>query len=586
MASDSHTTSTQQTPAPTAGKGLFGFWALIATQFEGAFNDNGLKFLVIYLVVAMNFPDARRNILVLVIGALFALPFVLFSMAGGYLADRYSKRSVTIGTKYFEIFVMLFATAALALRNLPMECTGVFLISTQGALFGPSKYGLLPEILPETKLSWGNGVIELGTFLASIAGVIGAGFLAFHFAARPGRAGLVLLCATFAGLATSYGITRVPAANPAARLRLNPLGDLWIQIQRMRKDHLLGWAVVGNTYLWSLAALLQFVIVIYGHDVLKVNETQTSYLQAAVAIGIGTGSLVAGYLSGPKIEYGLVPLGAAGMTVFSFMVSRPDLNLWHARSELALLGFFGGFYAVPLGALIQHRPTPETKGGVIGASNLFSFSGIFLAAGVYYILAQGFGLGARQIFFAGAVMTIFALAYAIFARPDSLLRLWLWFWTHTRYRVTVDGRELLPEGGGVVLFARQIDRHQAHLLIAAMDRPIHFLSIAPDASAVAGKDGPEEAENWEGRNEVPAWMSKGSRISKWLRVIREDPGPGGAEEEAKRSIDAGDIVCVVGSVAPSWDIAGATRLSVDVEERGGGRVLAPVTIRLARAAGT
>jgi hypothetical protein len=251
-----------------------------------------------------------------------------------------------------------------------------------------------------------------------------------------------------------------------------------------------------------------------------------------------------------------------------------------------MLGFFGGFYAVPLGALIQHRPTPETKGGVIGASNLFSFSGIFLAAGVYYILAQGFGLGARQIFFAGAVMTIFALAYAIFARPDSLLRLWLWFWTHTRYRVTVDGRELLPEGGGVVLFARQIDRHQAHLLIAAMDRPIHFLSIAPDASAVAGKDGPEEAENWEGRNEVPAWMSKGSRISKWLRVIREDPGPGGAEEEAKRSIDAGDIVCVVGSVAPSWDIAGATRLSVDVEERGGGRVLAPVTIRLARAAGT
>jgi acyl-[acyl-carrier-protein]-phospholipid O-acyltransferase/long-chain-fatty-acid--[acyl-carrier-protein] ligase len=397
---------------------------------------------------------------------------------------------------------------------------------------------------------------------------------------------LVLLCASFAGLATSYGITRVPAANPAARLRLNPLGDLWIQIQRMRKDHLLGWAVVGNTYLWSLAALLQFVIVIYGHDVLKVNETQTSYLQAAVAIGIGTGSLVAGYLSGPKIEYGLVPLGAAGMTVFSFMVSRPDLNLWHARSELALLGFFGGFYAVPLGALIQHRPTPETKGGVIGASNLFSFSGIFLAAGVYYILAQGFGLGARQIYFAGAVMTIFALAYAIFARPDSLLRLWLWFWTHTRYRVTVDGRELLPEGGGVVLFARQIDRHQAHLLIAAMDRPIHFLSIAPDASAVAGKDGPEEAENWEGRNEVPAWMSKGSRISKWLRVIREDPGPGGAEEEAKRSIDAGDIVCVVGSVAPSWDIAGATRLSVDVEERGGGRVLAPVTIRLARAAGT
>jgi acyl-[acyl-carrier-protein]-phospholipid O-acyltransferase/long-chain-fatty-acid--[acyl-carrier-protein] ligase len=582
MASDTHTTHARPNPARTADKWRLGFWALIATQFEGAFNDNGLKFLVIYLVVAMNFPDARRNILVLVIGALFALPFVLFSMAGGYLADRYSKRSVTIGTKYFEIFVMLFATAALALRNLPMECAGVFLISTQGALFGPSKYGLLPEILPETKLSWGNGVIELGTFLASIAGVVGAGFLAFHFAARPGRAGLVLLCATFAGLATSYGITHVPAANPAARLRLNPLGDLWTQIQRMRKDHLLGWAVVGNTYLWSLAALLQFVIVIYGHDVLKVNEAQTSYLQAAVAIGIGSGSLVAGYLSGPKIEYGLVPLGAAGMTVFSFLVSRPDLNLWHARSELALLGFFGGFYAVPLGALIQHRPTPETKGGVIGASNLFSFSGIFLAAGVYYILAQGFGMGARQIFFAGAVMTIFALAYAIFARPDSLLRLWLWFWTHTRYRIMVDGRELLPERGGVVLIARQLDRTQAHLLIAAMDRPIHFLSSAPDSSAAAGKDGPEETENWAARSDAPEWMSQGNRISKWVRVIRE--ARGGAEAEAKRALEAGDIVCVVGSAAAGREIGGATRLVVDVEERGGGRVLEAVTIRVGREA--
>jgi acyl-[acyl-carrier-protein]-phospholipid O-acyltransferase/long-chain-fatty-acid--[acyl-carrier-protein] ligase len=589
MALDSHTTKTAPILARAANKRLFGFWALIATQFEGAFNDNGLKFLVIYLVVAMNLPDARRNILVLIIGALFALPFVLFSMAGGYLADRYSKRAVTIGTKYFEIFVMLFATAALALRNLPMECAGVFLISTQGALFGPSKYGLLPEILPETKLSWGNGVIELGTFLASIAGTVGAGLLASHFASRPGRAGLVLLCATFAGLATSYGITRVPAANPAARLRVNPLGDLWVQIRRMREDHLLGWAVVGNTYLWSLAALLQFVIVIYGHDVLKVNEAQTSYLQASVAIGIGIGSLAAGYLSGPKIEYGLVPLGAAGMTVFSFLVSRPGLDIWHARTELALLGFFGGFYAVPLGALIQHRPTPETKGGVIGASNLFSFSGIFLAAGVYYILAQGFGLGARQIFFAGAVMTILALAYSVFARPDSLLRLWLWFWTHTRYRLSVEGRELLPEHGGVVLFAQSLTRLDAHLLIAAMDRPVHFLCAAAVdavASPEAGKDGPEETENWSARCEVPDWMNEGRRVSKWLRVIRELPG--GAEAEAKRAIGAGDIVCVVASAPSSWQLAGATRLLVDVEERAAARaqMFRPVTIRLARSAGS
>jgi acyl-[acyl-carrier-protein]-phospholipid O-acyltransferase / long-chain-fatty-acid--[acyl-carrier-protein] ligase len=578
-------------PPAAPHKSLFGFWALIATQFEGAFNDNGLKFLVIYLIVAMNFPDARRNVLVLIVGALFALPFLLFSMAGGYLADRYSKRSVTIGTKYFEIFVMLFATAALALRNLPMECTGVFLISTQGALFGPSKYGLLPEILPPTKLSWGNGVIELGTFLASIAGTVGAGMLAFHFAANPGRAGLVLLAATFCGLATSYGITRVPAANPAARLRVNPLGDLWVQVRRMREDKLLGWAVVGNTYLWSLAALLQFVIVIYGHDVLKVDETQTSYLQAAVAIGIGIGSLVAGYLSGPKIEYGLVPLGAAGMTIFSFMVSRPGLGVWHARSELALLGFFGGFYAVPLGALIQHRPSPETKGGVIAASNLFSFAGIFIAAGIYYMFAQGFGLGARQIFFAGAIMTILALLYAVLARPDSLLRLWLWIWTHTRYIVSVEGRALIPEHSGALLIARDLTRGDALLLVAATDKPMHFVDCYTAVACEPGRDGPEETEDWSALNTQPAWMAAGHR--KGLSVISAPSGdPASAaldvREKVEAAIDSGDIVCVVVNSGDSMyfspPFASATVLSVDIEQRteSGARLFVPVKIRLSR----
>ncbi|MGB6432304.1 MAG: hypothetical protein WBF06_17125, partial [Candidatus Acidiferrales bacterium] len=283
--------------------------------------------------------------------------------------------------------------------------------------------------------------------------------------------------------------------------------------------------------------------------------------------------------------YGLVPLGAAGMTVFSFMVSRPGLDVWHARTELALLGFFGGFYAVPLGALIQHRPRPENKGGVIGASNLFSFSGIFLAAGVYYIFAQGFGMGARQIFFAGAVMTILALLYAVFARPDSLLRLWLWLWTHTRYRETVEGRELLPEFGGVVLFARSLSRGHAMLLIAAMDRPVHFLSSAPDASVELGKDGPEETENWSARNPVPEWIGKGRSVSKWLRVIREVPG--GAEHEANRALEAGDIVCVVASAPESWRLTGATRLTVGVEEpaQSSARLFAPVKIRLARVAG-
>jgi acyl-[acyl-carrier-protein]-phospholipid O-acyltransferase/long-chain-fatty-acid--[acyl-carrier-protein] ligase len=476
MASDANAPRPQAAPAHPPEDWRFGFWSLIATQFQGAFNDNALKFLVIYLIVAMNFPPARRDLLVLVVGALFAIPFLIFSMTGGYFADRYSKRIVTIGTKYFEIGVMLFATTALALGNLTMECASVFLISTQGALFGPSKYGLLPELLPEKKLSWGNGVIELGTFLAAISAVVAAGYLSVHFSGRQIFSGLALLGCTAAGLATSFGISRVPAANPAAKFRPNPLGDVWKQIQIMRSDRILAWAVIGNTYLWYLAALLQFVIVIYGHDVLRVNDTEISYLQAAIGIGIGFGSLAAGYLSGGKIEYGLVPLGALGMMIFSLLVSRAGLTVWHVRAGLALLGFFGGFYAVPLGALIQFRPRPETKGGVIAAANFLSFVGVVAAAVAYYGLAEGLHLGARQIFLAGAGMTFLAGLYASLALSDSLLRSGLWIATHTVYRVRVEGREHLPDRAGVVLFAPALSRLQQLMLLSVLDRQVEFVT--------------------------------------------------------------------------------------------------------------
>jgi acyl-[acyl-carrier-protein]-phospholipid O-acyltransferase / long-chain-fatty-acid--[acyl-carrier-protein] ligase len=400
-------------------KWRLGFWSLIVTQFQGAFNDNALKFLVIYLIVEGNFTPHERDLFVPLIGGLFAFPYILFSLAGGYLADRYSKRTVTIGTKLFEIGVMLFAFASLALGSFPMEATGVFLISTQGALFGPSKYGLLPELLPERELSWGNGVIELGTFLAAITATMAAGFLADAFRGRQFWSGILLLGFTIFGLLTSLGISRVPAADPSRQFRPNPFADLGDQLRNIARDRLLTWSVVGNTYLWFLAALLQFVIVFYGRDTLHVSDTEISYLQAAVGIGIGVGSLTAGYLSRGKIQSRLVPVGALGMTLFGFLVSRSGLGLWQVRIDLCLLGVFGGFYAVPLNALIQHRPAPEHKGGVIAAANLFSFVGVFLAAGVYFLLSTEMQLSPGQIFLAGAFMTLAATIYAFLLPPES-----------------------------------------------------------------------------------------------------------------------------------------------------------------------
>src|SRR5215813_7512697 len=304
-----------------------GFWSLIVTQFQGAFNENGLKYFFIYLILSLHLDTKQEDHLIFLIGVLFAAPFILFSMTGGYFADRFSKRSVTIGTKIFEIGVVIFSVIAL-LRfhsnpagTIPLLLVAIFLASSQAAIFGPSKYGLLPELLPESQLSWGNGVIELGTFLAIIAGTVVGSSLPGRFPSHEVNGAYFFLACSLAGLVIAYFITRVPAADPVKKFRVNVFGDLFTHLRNARSDRALWLAIVGNTYFWFLGALLQFNVVLYGERVLQIPGKQSSELQAAIAIGIGVGSFVAGSLSGGKIEYGLVPLGALGMTVFGFLLS-------------------------------------------------------------------------------------------------------------------------------------------------------------------------------------------------------------------------------------------------------------------------
>jgi acyl-[acyl-carrier-protein]-phospholipid O-acyltransferase/long-chain-fatty-acid--[acyl-carrier-protein] ligase len=452
-----------------------GFWSLIATQFQGAFNDNALKFLVLYLIIGSNLTPDEEETKVLLVGALFALPFILFSMTGGYLADKFSKRRVTIGTKIFEIAVMLFAILGFWLHNMTMSLVALFLASTQGALFGPSKYGLLPEILPENRLSWGNGVIELGTFLAAITGTLAGANLSHWFAARQEYSGAVFLGLSIVGLLTSLGISSVPAADPKKKFQANVLGDLWVQGSRIHKDRTLWLALLGNTYFFFLGALLQFDIVFYGRDVLHLEANHAGFLQAAIAIGIGVGSLAAGYLSGGKIEYGLIPLGAFGITLFGFLLALHGLRFGTVLGLLAALGFFGGFFIVPISALLQHRPEQEHRGGVLAAANLWSFIGILGASVVYYLAKHYAHLGPVGIFFWASIGTLAALIYLLWLLPDSLLRLLLWIAAHTLYRVDLKGQENIPSRGGALLTPNHASWVDAILLIAATDRPIRFL---------------------------------------------------------------------------------------------------------------
>jgi acyl-[acyl-carrier-protein]-phospholipid O-acyltransferase / long-chain-fatty-acid--[acyl-carrier-protein] ligase len=463
------------TAPPEAPRSERGFWALIATQFQGAYSDNILRNLLLAMIVGMGLGKDERDTFVAMVTFLFSMPFVLFSMTGGWLADHFSKRQVTIWTKVMEICAMTVATAGLALHMRFLTLVALGLVATQAALFGPSKYGLLPELLPAKRLSWGNGVIELGTFLAIILGTVTGAALAEKFSGQEVYAGYALLALACIGLGTSFGIDRVSPAAPEKKFRANFVGDLWSQIKLMHRDRPLFLAVLGNTYFWFLGSLLFSTVVVYGPDVLKVGQTKTGYLNAALAVGIGIGSMIAGLVSGNKIEYGLIPLGSIGMTCTGVVLGLMHVELGGSALLLGILGFWAGFFAVPVNALIQHRPAEENKGGIIAAANLLSFVGIAISSAAYFVFTKFIHLNPRGVILAASLITAAGTVYVLILLPEWFGRLVLFFLTHTLYRVKVLRRDNFPEKSGALLVCNHMSFVDAALLIASTDRPIRFL---------------------------------------------------------------------------------------------------------------
>lgn len=409
-----------------------GFWCLFATQFQGAFSDNVFKWLVLFLVIEGTTAEATKEMvlekkdkLAPIIGAVFALPFILFSMFAGMLADRYSKRTIAVGTKMAEVGIMSLALVGLAGKDggvVPLLVVVVFFMSMQSAFFGPTKYGLLPEILPESRLSWGNGYLQMGTFVAIILGTLAAGWLSKLFGHASWECGLILITLAGLGLSTSLGISQVPAANPLRkRARW-----CWPALRRRidlirRKDRPLFLAIGGDTYFWFLGALMQLTILFYGKESLNLSAVRISYLQGALAIGIGIGSLAAGYFSRGKIEYRFVPFGGLGMALCCFALALPDADFLRVFWILISLGFFAGFFVVPLAAMIQRRPNAKEKGSVIAVCAVFVFSGVFLASVVYYGY-RWIGLDYLGVFFVCGLTTLFVSGTALWMLPKSMLR--------------------------------------------------------------------------------------------------------------------------------------------------------------------
>ncbi|RFC45791.1 MAG: acyl-[acyl-carrier-protein]-phospholipid O-acyltransferase / LCFA-[acyl-carrier-protein] ligase [Verrucomicrobia bacterium] len=386
----------------------------MATQFQNAFSDNALKNLIILLVLARPMSQAERDTSVMLAGALFALPFILFSMFGGWLADRFSKQQVMERVKTAEIGIMFFAALAFLLHSLPLQLLAILCMGTHSALFGPSKYGILPEVLPFEKLSWGNGVLELLTFLGIILGTLAGGLFASWFKETPAVSGLVLAAIAIGGWMLSRSIPKVPPANPQCSFRVNPITDLWRQLMRMRGDRDLWRANLGNTGFFFIAALVQMNLVLFAHDVLKLSETGNASLNAALAIGIGVGSVLAGYASRGKIEYRLVPAGALVMFLSTIPMGLAAITTPAFSTALVALGLGAGLFIVPITAVLQSRPAPENKGAVQGAASVLSFVGILASTGVQRLLRLVLSSG--EIFWVCGAVALLVGTYVAYSR--------------------------------------------------------------------------------------------------------------------------------------------------------------------------
>jgi acyl-[acyl-carrier-protein]-phospholipid O-acyltransferase/long-chain-fatty-acid--[acyl-carrier-protein] ligase len=506
---------------------LRGFWNLFVTQFQGAFSDNVLKNLAVFVALfGTTMTLADKNSYGESINALFSLPFIVFSMAGGFLADRFSKRSVMLGVKVFELAIMSVVLFGLWTLNKNLLLAGVFLMGTHSAFFGPSKYGSLPELLPERRLSWGNGLLELGTFMAIILGTASAAILSKVLQDKQWVSGLILIGLAVVGFCTCLGITRVPAANPTKRFNANFPAELWRQVRAMRGDRPLWLALLGNTYFNFLGALLLLNVFFYGADILGVQETQISLLITALALGIGLGSAAAGYLSGGKIEYGLVPLGAVGLSLFSTLLALPHPTITKSLIWLACLGFSGGFFIVPIAALLQHKPAREVKGEVQATANWFSFVGSFAASGAHWLLAQQLHFSPRAIFLTGGVMTLASAIYVLCLLPDALLRFVLWFLTRTVYRIRVNGVENIPAKGGALFVCNHLSLADAMLLLASTDRNVRFMM-------------------YKAHYELP-WIKPGARMLGVIPISSEQRPREMLKslQAASDAIKNGEVVCI------------------------------------------
>lgn len=482
---------------------------LTVSQALGAFNDNAYRQFILLLALSS---VVRRELpewfdpQTIAMGA-FSVAFVILALLGGSLADRFSKRDVIVGTNFLEIIAMALGLLAFAsVLWFPLwvaifpSVVVLFLMGSQSALFGPSKYGILPEIVPEHELTRANGIISMTTQIAIVGGIFVAGEL-FQLLDLEGEngprfpvhtAGFFFVAVAAIGFICSLGIRKIPAADPERRIRW----DVWRvpafavrEFRWLAKDRALFLATMASSWYWLIASIALAALNVYGKDVLG-EAAGGSGLFLWVALGIATGSLLASRLSKNTIELGLIPIGAAilgcGFGALYFVpedfriLTSMGGGLYGISADFPLASLFlycggigGGLYVIPLLSFIQQRPSAKEKGRVTGIHELANF--IFILGGALVYGGLAVILDPRELMIALAVLTVIGSMGIFFFVPHLAVRLTLWGLIHTIYRIEVRHAERIPKRGGALLVANHVSFADPFLVGASMPRYVRYL---------------------------------------------------------------------------------------------------------------
>jgi len=470
------------------------FLPFFLTQALGAFNDNVFKnalvILVAFLTAQLSSKDV--NFYTNLAAALFILPFLLFSATSGQLSDKYDKARLAQLVKLLEIAIMLVACAGFVTRNIPLLMAMLFMMGLHSTLFGPLKYGLLPQVLDERELVGGNGLIEMGTFLAILLGTILGSTLIRAESLGAWLVGAATIGFAVIGLICALAMPRAAPVDPQLKINWNPFSETWRNLGYIRSNRTIFLSCLGISWFWFYGSIYFTQLPNYTKEVLGGDPGVYTLILTLFSIGIGLGSILCERLSGHKVEVGLVPFGSIGMTVFgadlyfahpassgqlalsvSAMLSQP--HIWRVLIDLVLMAIFSGFFIVPLFALVQARSDPARRSRVIAANNILNALFMVVAAGLSALLLNKVGLSIPGLLLATALLNAAVAIYIYTLVPEFLLRFVDWLLINTLYRIRPQGLENIPEHGPALLVCNHISFMDPMVIMGCVRRPVRFV---------------------------------------------------------------------------------------------------------------